>query len=168
MTPVSRAALAAAAALLLAASLQLLFGTRPASQSAAAPALSGWEVPQARVVDFASVDARWDARAPWARPPKATEAAPGVDEPPPSVPIGIARGRQGFEAIFKVPGAGNLRLGVEGALPDGGRVLAVSSRHVEWVDGKGREQQHEMFNSYQVQDEPPTAGQAPAGSRRRR
>ena len=168
MTPVSRAALAATAAFLLAASLQFLFGERPASQSAAAPAVPAWELPQASVVDFATVDARWEARPPWARPPKVAEVVPDVDEPPPPVPIGIARGRQGFEAIFKVPGAGNLRLGVGGALPDGGRVMAVSSRNVKWVDGKGREQQHEMFNSYQVQDEPATAGQASAGSRRRR
>lgn len=163
--------LAAAAVFVCSVLLQFLFGSGPDSQSPEAPALPAWELPQAKVVDFVGVDARWEARPPWSLPPRMAEVAPIADEAPPPVPVGIARGRQGFEAIFKVPGAGDLRLAVGGTLPDGGRVLGVSSRLVEWVDGKGREQQHEMFNSYRVQDEPATAGPAPAAPpspRRRR
>ena len=80
------------------------------------------------------------------------------------MPVGIARGRRNFEALFSVQGAGELRIPPGGRLPDGGRVLKVSRLGVEWVDGKGERHEHEMFNAYRVQEEAPAGGTPRAGA----
>lgn len=129
----------------------LVFGAAP--QQASGQALADpWRAPQGRQPDLAMLDARWEKTPPWPQPPKPVEAPlPAVDAPPAAVPLGIASGRRGQEAIFSVPGSGELRLGVGGRFPDGGRVTRVSRLGVEWVDGAGEHHEHAMFSTYRLQ-----------------
>lgn len=148
-----RIPLLACGALVLGALANLLFGAAPSEPLPVSTDGDDWHLPQGQVLDFERLDARWQARAPWPAPPpqSAADAAAAVEEAPPILPIGIARGRSGHEAIFSVPGAGELSVPPGGELPDGGRVLQVSALRVDWLDGKGRQQQREMFNTYHEQ-----------------
>lgn len=159
MTRAWRIPLAALVALLLGAGASFLFGDAPASASARPPAQLEWKVPQLATLDFAVLDAQWEKSPPWpAPPPPAVEQAAAAEEALPPAPVGIAKGKRAFEAIFSVPGAGELRLLPGGRLPDGGRVMKVSRLSVEWVDGKGEHYEHQMFNTYRIPEVAPTNG----------
>ena len=167
----SRWAAAALAALLLGALLQLALGNGPPAGSDQPPVLPVWVLPRAQGADLAALEARGQARGPWGRGPQPAQAAEAAPPSPPPVPVGIARAKGGFRAIFRLPQGGDLRLAAGEALPDGGRVLRVTARDVEWVDAQGMPQRHEMFNSYRIQGEAPTAVPAapqPEGRRRAR
>lgn len=93
--------------------------------------------------------------APVSPPPSADEQADRVDvqfiepppppPPPPPMPVGVVGTGTSRQAIFLAPGSSELRVGVGGALPDGGRVLAISGMTVAWVDGAGERHERRMF-----------------------
>ncbi len=133
-----------------------VFGSAPPPTSSSPPSPSEWVVPASQALDIAVLDAKWEQSPPWPAPPKPVEdvagALPAAAALPVAVPVGIAKGRRGPEAIFSVSGAGELRLPVGGRLPDGGRVTKVSRLGVEWIDADGEHHEHEMFNTYRVQE----------------
>lgn len=133
-----------AAALLLGAGGNLLFGASPAEVKPVAAAELPWQPVAMRLPDLATADGVWEARAPWGAAPKPVEPPP-APPPPPPMPVGIVGTGNAREAIFLVSGAGGLRLGAGGVLPDGGRVLEVSALKVVWVDGAGERQERRMF-----------------------
>ncbi|MBD9369572.1 hypothetical protein [Xanthomonas sp. XNM01] len=167
MNPMLKAVLAGAGALALGALAALLFGSAPSTSSSSPPLATDWVLPTSRIPDLAALDARWEQQPPWPQPPKPPEPVAALAEaaavaPTLAVPVGIARGKRGPEAIFSVSGAGELRLPVGGRLPDGGRVTKVSRLGVEWVDAEGEQHEHELFTTYRVQEQ--ATGVAPAAA----
>ncbi len=161
MTHAWRIPLVMLMALALGAGASFLFGDAPASVSARPPVLLDWKMPQLATLDFAVLDAQWKESPPWPAPPPpppAAEQATAAEEAVPPAPVGIAKGRRAYEAIFSVPGAGELRLLPGDRLPDGGRVLKVSRLSIEWVDGKGERHEHQMFNTYHIPEATPANG----------
>ncbi len=130
-------------ALLLGVVANLLFGASPATMDSIAPLREPWVPLSAGMPDLAAADATWDARAPWGAPPKPVEAE--APPPPPPVPVGMVGTGQARQAIFLVNGADDFRGGVGAALPDGGRILAISGMMVNWVDGAGKVHSRRMF-----------------------
>ena len=167
MTRAWRIPLVGLVALALGAGASFLFGDAPASASARPPAPLDWKMPEPAILDFAALDAKWEESPPWPAPPPpppAAEQAAAAEEALPPAPVGIAKGKRTFEAIFSVPGAGELRLTPGGRLPDGGRVLKVSRLSVEWVDGKGERHEHQMFNTYRIPEAAPANGTSRQGA----
>ncbi len=103
-----------------------------------------WELPAPVVHDLASQDPVWQSRAPWGSLPQ-PEVPPPPPPPPPPVPVAIVAAGRGFEAVFVVPGGGEVRVRPGSALPDGGRVKAITRANVVWTDGAGQEQSQEFF-----------------------
>ena len=128
----------------------LAFGASPKAVIPDPPTPVDWRPVDAHVPDFATTDAQWAQYAPWGAPPAAVVEAEPVPVPP--MPVGVTRGDRGLEAIFMIDGAGELRVGAGGLLPDGGRVLQVAGLRVSWTDGSGQRHEREMF------------GQNPAGA----
>lgn len=131
-------------AVMLGMAANFLFGPSPAAVVPVVADDSPWTEVGMRTPDLAQSDPRWEARAPWGRPPPppTPQAEP---PPPPPIPVGIVGAGRAQQAIFMVSGAGELRLPAGGALPDGGRVLEVSAMTVSWVDGAGQKHQRRMF-----------------------
>ena len=109
MNPMLKAVLAWAGALALGALAALLFGSAPSTSSSSPPLPTDWVLPTSRIPDLAALDARWEQQPPWPQPPKPPEpvavaAEAAAAAPPLAVPVGIARGKRGPEAIFSVSG----------------------------------------------------------------
>lgn len=144
MTHVGRSILGVVLVLVVGAAAQRLLGGRPESGPVHAGVDEAWAIPPAPVPDMEPAEAVWVTRGPWGLPPKpATEPPP--PPPPAPVPVGVAAVRGGFEALFFVPGSGEVRLKAGATLPGGGRVVSVSRFRVGWVDRDGDEQEHELF-----------------------
>lgn len=120
-----------------------LLGPSPATMAAIRPAAESWAPLGMRVPNLASADTVWQSRAPRGAAPKVEEAAP--PPPPPPVPVGIVGSGRTRQAIFLVGGTGDFRGGIGAALPDGGRILAISGMMVNWVDGAGKRHSRRMF-----------------------
>ena len=146
-------------ALLLGVLANLVFGASPGKVKPLAAANQDWQPVAMRVPDLAMLDTTWEARAPWGAVPKPVEPPP-APPPPPPVPVGIVGTGAARQAIFLVHDSGELRLGVGGVLPDGGRVLEISAMIVAWVDGDGTRHERRMF----LDPVELPAGTAPAGS----
>ena len=131
-------------ALLLGVLANLLFGASPGKIKPLAAADPAWQPVAMRVPDLAPLDATWEARAPWGALPKPVEPPPPPPPPPPT-PVGIVGTGSAKQAIFIIHGAGELRVGVGGMLPDGGQVLEVSAKSVVWTDGAGVRQERRLF-----------------------
>lgn len=131
-------------ALLLGAVANLLLGPSPAAVPPVAQSEAPWRGVTMRVPDLVSADTVWEARAPWGAAPKPVEPPP-PPPPPPPMPVGVVGTGTSRQAIFLAPGSSELRVGVGGALPDGGRVLAISGMTVAWVDGAGERHERRMF-----------------------
>ena len=158
MTPeLRRHAWLLAGALALGAVANMLVGPSPGKVKPVVTADLPWQPVDMRVPELALLDPTWEARAPWGAAPRPVEPPP-APPPPPQTPVGIVGAGSAKRAIFMIHGAGELRVGVGGALPDGGRVLEVSARNVVWTDGAGARQERHMFLS-QV-DLPASAGPA--------
>lgn len=121
-----------------------LFGPSPAAVVPVVAAEAPWTDVGMRVPDLAAADAAWEASAPWGAAPKPEEPPP-PPPPPPPVPVGIVGTGKARQALFRIDGTSDLRLGVGDALPDGGRVLAIDGMKVTWVDGAGRRHERRMF-----------------------
>lgn len=122
----------------------VLFGPSPAAVVPMVVAEAPWEDVGMRVPDLAAADAPWEARAPWGAAPE-PEEPPAPPPPPPPVPVGIVGTGRAQQALFRIDGTSDLRLGVGGALPDGGRVLAIEGMKVTWIDGAGQRHERRMF-----------------------
>ena len=131
-------------AFLFGAFANLLLGPSPRAVTPVVPAETAWQVLGMRVPDLAAADAGWEARAPWGAAPKPVEPPP-PPPPPPPMPVGVVGSGGTRQAIFLIAGAGELRLGVGGVLPDGGRVLEIGAMKVIWVDGAGERHERRMF-----------------------
>lgn len=147
------------AALLMGVLANLLFGASPGKVKPLDAADPAWQPVTMRVPQLAGLDATWEARAPWGAAPKPVEPPPPPPPPPPT-PVGIVGAGSAKQAIFMIHGAGELRVGVGGVLPDGGRVQEVSAKTVVWLDGEGVRHERRMFLA--PVDLP--ASTAPAGS----
>lgn len=130
--------------LLLGVLANLLLGASPAAVKPVAAPETAWEPVTMRVPDLAAADGVWEAKGPWGAVPKPVEPPP-PPPPPPPVPVGIVGTGAARQAIFLISGVGELRVGVGGVLPDGGRVLEVSALQVGWVDGAGERHERRMF-----------------------
>lgn len=144
MTPAWRYASIVGAALLLGVAANLLFGPSPAAVTPVVAEEMPWQPVGMRVPDLAVADVGWEARAPWGAAPKPVEPPP-APPPPPPMPVGVIGSGASKQAIFLIPGGGELGVGVGGALPDGGRVLEIAGTKVTWVDGAGKKQERRMF-----------------------
>ena len=145
MTPeLRRHAWLLAGALALGAVANMLVGPSPGKVKPVVTADLPWQPVAMRVPELALLDPTWEARAPWGAAPRPVEPPPAPPPPPPT-PVGIVGAGSAKRAIFMIHGAGELRVGVGGALPDGGRVLEVSARNVVWTDGAGARQERRMF-----------------------
>lgn len=121
-------------------------GDQPETGAAPDPAGESWSPPQPFTLKLADPEAVWKTRGPWGLPPRPAPVPPPPPPPPPvPVPVGIVASRTGLEALFVVPGAGEMRLKVGGKLPDGGRVTAISAFQIRWTDGKGNKHERELF-----------------------
>ena len=131
-------------ALLLGGLVNLLFGASPGKVKPLAAADQDWQPVAMRVPDLVALDPVWEARAPWGVLPRPPEPPPPPPPPPPA-PVGIVGTGSAKQAIFMIHGAGELRVGAGGMLPDGGQVLEVLARKVVWTDGAGVRQERRMF-----------------------
>ena len=131
-------------ALLLGGLANVLLGASPGRVKPLAAVDPDWQPVAMRVPDLAALDPTWEARAPWGAAPKPVEPPPPPPPPPPA-PVGIVGTGSARQAIFMIHGAGELRVGAGGMLPDGGQVLEVSARTVAWTDGAGARQERRMF-----------------------
>ena len=131
-------------ALLLGGLANVLLGASPGKVKPLAAADPDWQPVAMRMPELAALDSTWEARTPWGAAPKPVEPPPPPPPPPPA-PVGIVGTGSARQAIFMIHGAGELRVGAGGMLPDGGRVLEVSARTVAWTDGAGARQERRMF-----------------------
>ena len=145
-------------ALLLGGLANVLLGASPGRVKPLAAVDPDWQPVAMRVPDLAALDPTWEARAPWGAAPKPVEPPPPPPPPPPA-PVGIVGTGSARQAIFMIHGAGELRVGAGGMLPDGGRVLEVSARTVAWTDGAGARQERRMF--VEAVDLPPMSAFTP-------
>lgn len=135
-------------ALLVGGGANYWLGDSPAQVQAQPAPSQAWDTGWRDEDDRLAAAALWQLHAPWGAVPAAPgEAAP--PPPPPPVPVGVSKVGRTYTAIFQVNGSGVIRLGANGRLPDGGRVLQVSGRRVVWLDAEGQRQQREIFNDFQ-------------------
>lgn len=142
MRPWARRAWLIAAALLLGGLAFLGLGDGPGSQAGTVPTHVDWRLPAAPAQELAAADGVWVARAPWGAPPKPVDAIP---PPPPPIPVGVVASGKAFRAVFVTLGGPEVRVKAGDALPDGGRVTAVSRFHVSWIDGQGTKHEQELL-----------------------
>ena len=131
-------------ALLLGGLANVLLGASPGKVKPLAAVDPDWQPVAMRMPELPALDPTWEARTPWGAAPKPVEPPPPPPPPPPA-PVGIVGTGSARQAIFMIHGAGELRVGAGGMLPDGGRVLEVSARTVAWTDGAGARQERRMF-----------------------
>lgn len=139
-----RRGLGVAVACMAGALAYLTLGDGPHTATARAPAPVDWRLPTPVASDPARADIVWAERAPWGAPPKPKEELP--PPPPPPVPVGVVAVGRGFQAVFVVPGAAEVRVGAGDALPGGGRVVAVERFHVKWTDPQGELHERELLS----------------------
>ncbi len=121
-----------------------LAGTVPSRLDRAGASASGWALPglpdrSAAADEAASV---WTERRPWGGAPAEDAGAAAVPVP---VPVAIVSTRSGHEAVFVIPGAGEIRARAGDSLPDGGRVEQVDALSVAWTDGQGQRQEQRLL-----------------------
>lgn len=142
MRPAWRRTLPVAGPLLAGALAYLLLGAGPRANLARTVAPAGWALPAETAPDLAAADALWAQRAPWGA---AAGAGPDGESVPVVVPVGVVAVRDGFEALFAVPGAPLLRVREGDALPGGGSVTAITRGQVSWTDSAGQARQRELL-----------------------
>lgn len=143
MKPWPRRAALLVAAWLLGGLAFLALGAGPGTRTGAPGAHVDWRLPAAPAQELAAADEVWTLRAPWGAPAKPADAAP--PPPPPPVPVGVVASGGVFRAVFVTPGGPEVRVKAGDALPDGGRVTAVSRFHVSWIDGQGAKHEQELL-----------------------
>lgn len=123
-----------------------LFGTVPSRLDRAGAGAAAWALPELpdRSTATAAAEAVWTERRPWGGASAAAEAASEAAAAAP-VPVAIVSTASGHEAVFVIPGAGEVRTRAGDTLPDGGRVEQVDALTVAWIDGRGQRQQQRLL-----------------------
>jgi hypothetical protein len=142
MTPWTRRAWTTVAAFALGGLACLAAGARPDVGAAAADSHVDWRLPAPPEQELAGPDAVWKDRAPWGAAPVAKDAPP---PPPPYLPVGVLATGRSWQAIFVAAGQPEVQLKPGDALPDGGKVTAVSRTRVAWTDREGRKREHQLL-----------------------
>lgn len=140
--PQWRRALPVAVPLLVGALGYLLLGNGPRSTATKATTQAPWALPAADAPDMAAAEALWTTRPPWG----AAVAAQTAEAPvPTAAPLGVVMTRDGFRAVFALPGAIPFMVRPGDPLPGGGSVTEVSRAKVSWTDAAGTTQQRELL-----------------------
>ena len=126
----------ATACALLGALAWLVFGGGPGTVEEPVRDDGAWELPAIAARDLAPSDDVWAGRRPWGAVAGGAEG-PAEAEPPPAIPVGTARERDGLHAVFLAPDGTTARLRVGDEIPGGGRVDAVTESNVSWTDPRG-------------------------------
>lgn len=101
-----------------------------------------WRLPAQETQELAKPDAVWKERAPWGAP----KAAEGAPPPPPAyLPVGVLASGRSWQAIFVATGQPEVQVKAGAALPDGGKVTAVSRGRIAWTDREGNKREHELL-----------------------
>ncbi|QCO67077.1 hypothetical protein E5843_03500 [Luteimonas yindakuii] len=123
-----------------------VFGTVPSRLDRTGTGGSEWVLPDLpdRAATAAEAAAVWVQRHPWGGAPPAEDPAAAAAAAAP-VPVAIVSTASGHEAVFVIPGAGEVRTRAGDTLPDGGRVEQVDALSVAWIDGQGQRQEQQML-----------------------
>lgn len=142
MRPWARYAWASAAAFAAGGLGFLAFGSGPDFGAPARDAHVDWGLPAQERQELAKPDAVWKDRAPWG----ATQAPEAAPPPPPAyLPVGVLASGRSWQAIFVAAGQPEVQVKPGSALPDGGKVTAVSRTRVAWTDREGNKREHEWL-----------------------
>lgn len=128
-----------------------LFAPGPDRLVAGRSAIESWSLPGVKAYTTASLAAEWRRLTPWGAPPP----PPPPPAPPPLVPVGVVKAVAGYEAIFLVPGGGELRVRPGARLPDGGRLLQVRESTIVWRNAKGERQERALLSGPPPPPPPP-------------
>jgi len=120
----------------------LALGAAPDFGPPAPAAHVDWRLPAQETQELAKPDAVWKDRAPWGAP-QAQEGAP--PPPPPYLPVGVLASGKSWQAVFVATGQPEVQVKPGDALPDGGKVTAVSRTRVAWTDREGNKREHELL-----------------------
>lgn len=107
-----------------------------------------WTVPPGMSLSLVSSDEVWTRRGPWGLPPPppAPPAPPPPPPPPPHpVPVGVVAAKGRVDAVFLIPGQGDVQLRPGARLPGGGRVVRIDAFRIHWIDRDGKKRIHELF-----------------------
>lgn len=142
MKPWTRGAWTMAAAFVAGGLGFLAFGAGPGFGPGGPAAHVDWRLPAKETQELAKPDEVWKDRAPWGA--QAPEGAP-PPPPPPYLPVGVLASGRSWEAIFVAAGQPEVQVKPGDALPDGGKVTAVSRARIAWTDREGTKREHELL-----------------------